>query len=289
MTPTISVVIPTYNRADRLCTLLAGLRERLGSDDVEWIVVDDGSTDDTRRLLEGTEGVRAVHQANAGPAAARNAGLAAAAGEFVAFIDDDCTPAADWPGGLLPAFDEPDVGGVGGPVVPSGDSALDFFVQIERLVDHGRDVEDGVDYLITANAMFRRSVLSDVGGFDEGFQAPAGEDVDLSWRVRDAGWRLTRGSARVVHDHRTRVGEILRTYAKHGRARVRLDQRHPGRALGGGTAVRAVAPSLLIERWRTYRGRGHSAVTSASLTCLRLAGLGAYWWGMRRAARSAGA
>ncbi len=286
MTPTISVVLPTYNRADRLRTLLTGLRDRLESEDVEWIVVDDGSTDDTRRLLDGTEGVRALHQANAGPAAARNAGLAAAAGEFVAFIDDDCTPAADWPLGLLLAFDQSDVGGVGGPIVPSGESALDSFVQVERLVDHGRDVEDGVDYLITANAMFRRAVLRDVGGFDEGFRAPAGEDVDLSWRVRDAGWRLTRGTAQVVHDHRTPVGEIMRTYTKHGRARVLLDQRHPGRALGGGSAVRAVAPSLFVERWRTYHERGHSAITAASLTCLRVAGLGAYWWGMQRAVRS---
>ena len=89
MTPVVSVILPTFNRADRL-------KEALGSvfgqtyRDFEVIVIDDGSTDDTIRTVRTFgDRIRCIRQENRGPAAARNAGVAVARGKYIAFLDDD--------------------------------------------------------------------------------------------------------------------------------------------------------------------------------------------------------
>ena len=88
--PKVSVVIPTYNR-QRLVqdTIDSVLRQTFG--DLELIVIDDGSTDDTRRVLQDRYGtrIRYVYQENQGESAARNHGIALAGGEYVAFVDSD--------------------------------------------------------------------------------------------------------------------------------------------------------------------------------------------------------
>jgi len=85
-----SVVIPTYNRVDRLENALKSVFAQTFSN-YEVIVVDDGSTDGTQKFLEKYPSVRAIYQINQGPAAARNTGIRAASGEFVVFLDSD-----DW-------------------------------------------------------------------------------------------------------------------------------------------------------------------------------------------------
>lgn len=86
---TVSVIIPTYNRADSLPEALETVLSQQPTPD-EVIVVDDGSRDNTRAVLAGYEGrIRAVHQENAGAAAARNAGMTLATGDWLAFLDSD--------------------------------------------------------------------------------------------------------------------------------------------------------------------------------------------------------
>src|SRR4051794_7990499 len=92
-----SVIVPTYNRADQLDELLAALAEQRWYA-FEIVVVDDGSTDDTRTLLRDREcdGVRWATQANSGPWAARNLGASLARGEWLVFLDDDDRVADGW-------------------------------------------------------------------------------------------------------------------------------------------------------------------------------------------------
>jgi glycosyltransferase involved in cell wall biosynthesis len=86
---TVSVVIPTFNRAAMLRRAIDSVLAQTRAAD-EIIVVDDGSTDDTRRVIESYAGkVRYIHQSNAGVGAARNAGIDAAAAQFIAFLDSD--------------------------------------------------------------------------------------------------------------------------------------------------------------------------------------------------------
>ena len=87
--PKVSVVIPAYNNASLLPETLDGVRWQ-SFQDFEIIVVDDGSTDDTEQAVRGYDpNIRYVKQANQGPAAARNHGVALARGEFIAFLDHD--------------------------------------------------------------------------------------------------------------------------------------------------------------------------------------------------------
>jgi len=90
---TVSVIIPTFNRAHQVLGAIQSVLGQVGAGEVEVVVVDDGSTDGTpeavQRAFEGDRRVRYVQQANAGAAAARNAGLAHATGEYIAFLDSD--------------------------------------------------------------------------------------------------------------------------------------------------------------------------------------------------------
>ena len=115
----VSVIIPTRNRPAELRACLEALEQQnFPLERFEVVVVDDGSSAPPISLIESFGGrIRAslVAQANAGPAAARNAGARRAAGEIVAFTDDDCRPERDWVGTLAARIDDdPDalVGGI---------------------------------------------------------------------------------------------------------------------------------------------------------------------------------
>src|SRR2546423_1619703 len=97
--PSVSVVIPTFERLDVLPEVLAALAAQESPPSFEVIVVDDGSRDGTRELLRGYGGplaLTALLEEHRGPAAARNAGVARAGGELIAFLGDDTVPEPGW-------------------------------------------------------------------------------------------------------------------------------------------------------------------------------------------------
>jgi len=250
---TTTVVVPTFNRAALLERLLAALGNCASISRHEVIVIDDGSTDGTAEVVRRFKSVRYAHQSNAGAAAARNFGLREASGDIVAFIDDDCVPDERWLEDLEAAWArDPDAGGIGGTIRPLVDSRLARFVQLEGLIDHGWD-GGAIRALVTANASFRRALLENLGGFDESFPGAAGEDTDLSFRMRAAGHRLVVvQGATVYHDHRTGLRPLLHTYRNHGRGRRLLRSRHPSEGLGA-DATRKLGPAYWVGRWRSYR------------------------------------
>jgi mycofactocin glycosyltransferase len=266
----ISVVIPTFNRSSSLARLL----DALSSDEIaqcaaEIIVVDDGSTDDTEQIVGRCAlAVTYLRQAGAGPAAARNAGWRVSTAPIVVFLDDDCVPQQGWLTDYLGAFEDPGVGGVGGTIVPLVDGFIADFITADGLVDHGRPAGDphgAPTYLVTANAAFRRTALDAADGFEEGYRLDrpgrtgrivAGEDVDLCWRIVEAGWTLQRSpGAAVAHDHRVAFDALMRTYFRHGRARRELGRRHAGRGAGAGMRSAASAQHW-VDRIRRYRSGG---------------------------------
>ncbi|HYN22100.1 MAG TPA: glycosyltransferase family A protein, partial [Thermoanaerobaculia bacterium] len=94
-----SVVIPTHNRLEVLAEVLQALEFQEAAPSFEVVVVDDGSTDGTAEWLRGRTfnlPLRVLIQTNSGPAAARNTGIAVAAGEWVAFLGDDTVPSPGW-------------------------------------------------------------------------------------------------------------------------------------------------------------------------------------------------
>lgn len=97
--PLISVVIPAYNAQTHLAQCLSSVRTQSGDFRLETLVVDDGSQDETAYIARHDPGVQCIVQPNRGPSAARNTGIAAATGEFIAFLDADDL----WPEGKLQA------------------------------------------------------------------------------------------------------------------------------------------------------------------------------------------
>ena len=199
------------------------------------------------------------------------------------FTDDDCVPSARWLVDIAEAFSAggEGVAGLGAEVVPLVPGFLAEFIQAERLVGHGGDASKP-KYLVTANAAYRRTVLEEVGGFDERFPGAAGEDTDLTMRVQEQDLHLTlipRGT--VAHDHRTSLRGLFKTYYRHGRAWTILARLHPRRGLGT-RSVSMATPRYWKHRHRYYRDEGATGGAAFVYCGLRLAGLACYASGIIR-------
>jgi glycosyltransferase involved in cell wall biosynthesis len=179
----VSVVIPAYNAARFLPAALASVAAQTRAAD-EVIVVDDGSTDSTLERLREWPAVRVVEQPNAGPAAARNTGVAHATGELVAFLDADCV----W----YPRKLELQV------ALHEAGEGVDFsFSEVEERVQEGmeapfwslqRQLHAGGRFrIIMTSLIIRRSVFVDLGGFVPTLRT--GEDTELFARLRGLGYR----------------------------------------------------------------------------------------------------
>ena len=245
--PAVSVVIAARDAAGTLPGLLAALAVQDADAPFEVVVVDDGSVDGTARVAERA-GVRVVRQANAGPAAARNRGWREARAPVVLFTDSDCVPHRDWVRRLAGALDAGhDVaGGTYGIANPGAWLAETVHAEIAwRHARFGPELEFAGSF----NLGVTRRALEAVGGFDERYPAPSGEDNDLSYRLRDAGFRIRFARDAVVdHHHPVSLGRYLREQARHGEWRVALYARHPRRVRGDGYAgpVELAAPPLAV-------------------------------------------
>ena len=193
----ISVVVPTYKRPELLNRCLTALfMQTMDSSGYEIVVVDDGPTDETREVVlswSRRRGPRLRYLANEsrhGPATARNRGWRAAHGDIIAFTDDDCIPAADWLAVASIPFDDPAVDGISGRIIVPVPSVPTDYEQTVAGLEHGP--------FATANCLYRRRVLSVVGGFDERFTVAWREDTDLEFALRAQGYRLVRQPAAIV-------------------------------------------------------------------------------------------
>ena len=170
---TFDVVIPTVGRPS-LEALLERLRALEGPRPGQIIVVRDAD--------------------GSGPAAARNTGWRAARAEWVVFLDDDVLPERDWLRRLAADLDVPGwVAGSQGRIrvpLPAGRKPTDWERNVRRL--------ETAEYA-TADMAYRRSVLEEVGGFDERFPSAFREDAELALRVLRAGYRIERGGRRTEH------------------------------------------------------------------------------------------
>lgn len=235
-TPKVSVVVASYNGARTLRTCLDSL-EQLNYPDYEVILVDDGSTDDTGKLVQpkadGTHPfphVRVIrHLDNAGLSVARNTGIAAAAGEIVAFTDADCRTDEDWLYFLVSALLEDGFEAVGGPnLLPPEDSAMAAAVMASpggpaHVMLDDREAE----HIPGCNMAFFKHALETIGGFDPVFTR-AGDDVDICWRIQQAGFKIGfTPVAFVWHYRRSTALAYLKQQDGYGEAEALLVRKHP--------------------------------------------------------------
>jgi mycofactocin system glycosyltransferase len=234
--PDISIVIPVKDRAGELKRCLTSLScLNYPPEKLQVIVVDDGSSDDSpmvarqfRALLVPSGGI------GRGPAAARNAGASMATGEILAFIDSDCTASKEWLGDLIPAFNNPAIAAVGGQVDGMcTESTVDRYESIMSSLSLGsreRTGSGGNDtfYLPSCNLLVRRSAFRSAGGFKD--EMHVGEDVDLTWRLRDQGWTISYLPAgNVLHEHRSSLRSFMSRRFDYGTSEGMLQILHPGR------------------------------------------------------------
>ena len=182
----------------------------------ELICVDNDSTDNTLAVLETYQPrVRVVREPAFGPAPARNAGIRAASGEWIAFTDSDCTVAPDWIRRITAPLHDASVGIVGGKILAQKPcSSVGLFGEI--IHDHRRAIEEfDPPYTISMNIAARKETLRALGGFDERFLRC--EDVDLSTRAVQSGLRLAYCDEAVIyHRNRNTLAELMREGFQHG-------------------------------------------------------------------------
>jgi len=258
----VSLVIPGRNCAATIRQCLDAVvpmleRTRLS----EIIFIDDGSTDDTAGIVAEFP-VKCINGGGRGPGAARNAGWRAAQYPLVWFVDSDCVAEPDALDLLLPAMADPEVGGASGSYgIMNPESLLACLIH-EEIIERHRAMPSRVDFLATFNVLYRRSVLEQVGGFDERFLK--GQDAELSFRVMAAGHQLGFVfDSRVKHYHATSWRRYLRTQRQQGYWRVWLHMSHRGHSAGDSysrlldhlqppvaMAVLVSSPLLLLSVWR---------------------------------------
>jgi mycofactocin glycosyltransferase len=283
--PSVTVVVPTRDRAGELAECLAAL-ERLDypKDRLVVVVVDDCSADpEAVARVAAAHGAECIVNArNLGPAGARNRAARGATSELLAFADSDCVADAGWLRALAPYFVWERVGAVAGRTVGYyRESRLARYEEVSSPLDMGERLlfeSEGPSslYAPTCNLLVRRSVYTELGGLRE--ELRLGEDVDFCWRLRESCRVLLYAPEGVVrHKHLDRLPAMLRRRADYGSSEARLHATHPDKrgrlrlpkasaatvALASAGIVSrkpwlfaaALAPPLWDAAWRTRRLR----------------------------------
>lgn len=231
VTRRLSIVIPTYNRRERLALVLAALERQTAPASVfEVVVVDDGSKDDTGEWLKGYSPVyalRSLRLANGGPARARNAGVAEATGEIVLFLDDDVEPSPVLVAEHLRLHDaEADLVVIG----PLG--SLPHYAQPwvaweqAKVEEQYRAMERGdwaptYRQFWTGNASLARAHVLGAGGFDPAFLRA--EDVELGSRLKERGLSFRfNPAARSLHHAERSLASWELAHTSYGKAEVAI-------------------------------------------------------------------
>jgi mycofactocin glycosyltransferase len=233
--PLVSIIIPVHNRPEEIahCLRSISLLDYPASK-LEIIVVDDASDDDTPQVVSRQDVQLLRMDQNRGASFCRNRGADAARGEILAFVDSDCLVSPGWLRELVPVFQSRKTGIVGGLI--DGyyqSSSLDRYEQVKSSLRVGNrprrsDADDKSFYVPSCNMLVRKAEFLKAGGFGEGLQV--GEDVDLCWRMQDAGVVLEyRPLGRVLHKHRAKWKAFCARRFDYGTSEPLLQKLHPDR------------------------------------------------------------
>jgi glycosyltransferase involved in cell wall biosynthesis len=255
--PSVSVVVPVLDGADTIGAMLSALMDQSGAPQgIEYIVVDNGSTDATCAIVASFPKVTLLHEARRGPAAARNCGLRAARGEIVVHLDADTLPTRRWLGAIVAPFKDPNVAiAVGQTLVFRPSTPVERYIAAAGLYESERAISrPPFPFAPSLNMAVRRTLALEAGGWCEDLMTA--EDVDFSQRVLALAPGPIAYAASAVLFHRTRsTGEQLAKLASsYGRGVAQMYERYPERArwdfgkdaiVARRMAVRAVQPPLL--------------------------------------------
>jgi GT2 family glycosyltransferase len=229
----ISIIIPTFNGASRIGDCLDALLKQTAGRDVEILVVNDGSIDNSAGIVGGYSEVRLINQRNAGPAAARNRGAMEARGKLLLFTDDDCVPMPGWLDAMIAPFDDPEVVGAKGVYRTRQKRLAARFVQTEYEERYRLMADlDCIDFIDTYSAAFRRDRFLEMAGYDTSFPVACAEDIELSYRMSAQGWKMKFVPAAIVyHTHPDTLPRYLQKKYKFAFWRVLAVRKNPSKAV----------------------------------------------------------
>ena len=282
----VSYVIPVRNGRQWLADVIAAITAQRYGGPVEIVVVEDGSSDGSRELLEGMRAERRIRLLDGerrGAAAAMNLGIRAASHPLIAQVDQDVVLDQGWLERLTAAVNEPTVAAAQGHYVAAPDAGLWSRVMALDLRQRYSTLQnERTDHVCTGNSVYRASALAEVGLFDE--TLGYGYDNDMSYRLMQAGNTLAfRADATSTHHWREGLIDYARQQYGFGYGRLDLVAKHRHR-VGGDNVSRWTmmlhAPLMamvcllaLLAAVLAIAGQPASAPALAALTLL--AGLSA--------------
>ena len=268
--PFVSVIVPTRNPASALqrCIMSIG-RQDYPADRLEVVVVNDGGVPlpDEITRSRAPLGISVIDVPRGGPAAARNAGVAASRGDVMAFTDDDCAAEPGWLRAMVRRLQQNAEAVIGGRVVnalPDNRYSRASHHLISFLYHYYHEEQRGaLPFFTTNNLAVRADVFARVGAFDAAFPF-ASEDRDWSDRCLHAGVPLVYAREAVVHHaHALRFGSFLHQHFRYGEGARRF---HRSRAQRRGISVQ-------LERSAFYADMLRAPFTAADPEALRVSAL----------------
>lgn len=222
--PFFSIIIPTYNRQQQLTRCLESLTQLdYPRQDFEVIIVDDGShvAFDIPVSFQNQINITLLRQSNSGPATARNTGAAKARGKYIAFTDDDCTPAPNWLKTLTNQFIQtPDcmIGGYTINAIPENPYSTASQLLNDYLYNFYNTNDQQPKFFTSNNIALPASIFQQLGGFDTSFPLAAGEDREFCDRWLNYGYKIIYAPEAIVcHAHDLTLSKYWRQHFNYGR------------------------------------------------------------------------
>jgi len=264
MEPDISVIIPVRDGGKDLERCLAAVWDQeTGPFGFEVLVVDNGSPEDSRQRVSSFPGTQLLFEPRPSSYAARNRGIAAARGRYLAFTDADTEPMPGWLSAGAQALSAD-----GGPwlaagaveiTLPPGPSLFAIYDRMHNMLQE-RYVREG-GYGVTANLFVPRALAEETGRFEETWVS--GADVEFCRRAAGQGGRIVyRADAAVRHPARTTFGQFREKKVRVGRGLARLTP-------GMGAVLRSI-PLLLWPGVHAFRPRFQAGLGLGPGTALRI-------------------
>lgn len=252
-----SVVIPTFNRPDRLRRCLSSLHTlNYDPESYEVLVVDDGSTVSYNSLQEEFPEVRWLRQPNGGPGPARNFGVSQARGRFIAFTDDDCMVHPDWLRELTRVFEAQPEALIGGATPPAAGAGL--YDQVSQFINelvynhYNKDCEKAHFFASNNMAVSARN-FEEVGGFCLEHTRNAAEDRTLCNIYRSFRYPLIwERAALVFHKPELTFTRFCRTYFRYGRGAYTYQKARRSGSLVSEMGFHAALPRNIVETFKSY-------------------------------------
>lgn len=279
----VSVIIPVLNGAATIAQTLGALFNQAAAPaNTEIIVVDNGSTDNTRDIVRQFD-VTLLQEKTPGPSAARNCGLRAATGDVIAYLDADALPTRSWLAELTTAFEDPDVVIAGGRVLGfPPQTAAERFMAAHGIWEPENNIfRPQFPFVPSLNLAVRREAALAIGGWAEDMLTA--EDIDFSYRIqkRFPVPIAYRPQAILFHHHRN-TDDGLRAQAwTYGEGGAQMYRRYPDVVSWDFTKTLHVSRVLAargLAPWVYALGRVFGLTTARRVELARYHRLWTWWW-----------